>query len=630
MPKPSAPLARADAADLASLDRLLAAAPAETLDAVAANVVAAWSIDGAAVISRTPDIEVQAAAGTLPSLPGDLLAEACDRGEVMMRDRTIVLPLQPDRLLGVDSDRDLRRMLTLAAPVLRLAIARVDAAARVESASELLRRSATWHGHDQASLLHQLAETVCDLLDCDRATVFVHHPDRGELVGAPALGVDGGVLRIPEAVGIVGDVLASGQSERIADAARDPRFHRQTDSEQRYETKTLLAAPMRSADGQSGDGRSIGVVQALNKRRGQFDDLDQWTLEQLAVQAAAALARSDEQDRLVRRNASLQAQVAADGVGVDRMVANGPAMTAIRDTIARLAATDLPVLVLGESGSGKEVCAQVLHESGPRADAPFVAVNCAAIAETLLESELFGHERGAFTDAHEARAGKFELAEGGTLFLDEVGDMSPGGQAKLLRVLEQKVVTRVGGSATIPVDVRIVAATNAKLTERIRDGAFREDLYYRLGVVTIDLPPLRDRPNDVLPLARHFLSGFTAKAGRNLTLSDAAVRRLQAHAWPGNVRELRNLMERVAFLAPGPTIEPSDLAFMTPIDKGTEAGAMPVGLSLSDATSDFQARYIESVIARTQRNMTDAAAELGLHRSNLYRKMRQLGMEAGG
>ena len=624
MSKTSAPLARVDAADLAAVDRLLAAESAATLEAVAAAIVDAWEVDGVAVIGRTPDVQVQASAGTLPSLPVDLLADACDRGEVMTRDRTAVLPLRPDRLIAIDSDVDRRTLLAAAQPIIRLAIDKVDATARVTAASELLRRSAAWHGHDQTSLLQQLAECVCDLLDCDRATVFVHHPDRRELVGAPALGVDGGTLRIPDEAGIVGDVFASGRSERIADAARDPRFHKQTDSDLQYETRTLLAAPMHAADGQP-----VGVVQALNKRRGQFDELDQWTLEQLAVQAAAALARSDEQDRLVRRNASLQAQVAADGVGVDRMVANGPAMTAIRDTVARLAATDLPVLVLGESGSGKEVCAQALHESGPRAEAPFVAVNCAAIAETLLESELFGHERGAFTDAHEARAGKFELAEGGTLFLDEVGDMSPGGQAKLLRVLEQKVVTRVGGSATIPVDVRIVAATNAKLTDRIRDGEFREDLYYRLGVVTIDLPPLRERPDDVLPLAQHFLDGFIAKAGRSLELSDAAARRLQAHAWPGNVRELRNLMERVAFLAPGPTIEPSDLAFMTPIDKAAESGSLPVGLSLSDATSDFQARYIEAVVARTQRNMTDAAAELGLHRSNLYRKMRQLGMEAG-
>ena len=351
-------------------------------------------------------------------------------------------------------------------------------------------------------------------------------------------------------------------------------------------------------------------------------------LELFAIQATAALARTQERDQLVRRAESLQAQVTAEGAGVDRIIANGPAMTAIRDTIGRLAATDLPVLVLGESGSGKEVCAQALHESGPRASQPFVAVNCAALTETLLESELFGHEKGAFTDAHATRPGKFELAEGGTLFLDEIGDMSLGGQAKLLRVLEQKVVTRVGGSSAIPVDVRIVAATNAKLPDRIRDGEFREDLYYRLAVVTIDLPPLRDRPDDVIPLAKHFLGQFAAHAGReSLQLSEAATRKLKGHHWPGNVRELRNLMERVAFLAGSREVQPDDLAFMTPVQRAESEPVRSTDQPLADATADFQARYIEAVIERTGRNMTDAAEQLGLHRSNLYRKMRQLGLE---
>jgi DNA-binding NtrC family response regulator len=286
------------------------------------------------------------------------------------------------------------------------------------------------------------------------------------------------------------------------------------------------------------------------------------------------------------------------------------------------------VLILGESGTGKEVVAQALHYQGPRGKNPFVAVNCAALTETLLESELFGHEKGSFTDARETRQGKFELADGGTLFLDEIGDMSLGGQAKLLRVLEQKVITRVGGSQPIPIDVRIVAATNTNLAEAVRSKKFREDLYYRLSVVTQVLPPLRDRPEDILLLAEYFLKQFCIQARRpSLQLAAESRRRLQAHSWPGNVRELRNLMERVAFLSPGERVEADDLAFILSPEREADHLMPAAGQTLKDATRDFQQTYIRLAIKRAQGNMSQAAEMLGLHRSNLYRKMRQLGMD---
>jgi Nif-specific regulatory protein len=249
----------------------------------------------------------------------------------------------------------------------------------------------------------------------------------------------------------------------------------------------------------------------------------------------------------------------------------------------------------------------------------------------LLESELFGHEKGAFTDAQETRQGKFELAHEGTLFLDEIGDMSPGGQAKLLRVLEHKVVTRVGGSQAIPVDVRVVAATNKNPAEAVRENRFREDLYYRLSVVTLDLPALRDRPEDTLPLAEHFLTRFCAQANRpRLHISSDARRRLQAHGWPGNVRELKNLMERVAFLCPEDRVEVDDLAFILSPEQDT--GLEPsADLGLDQATRQFQREFIRRSIKRVGGNMSEAAKLLGVHRSNLYRKMRQLKMkEVGG
>jgi Nif-specific regulatory protein len=254
-------------------------------------------------------------------------------------------------------------------------------------------------------------------------------------------------------------------------------------------------------------------------------------------------------------------------------------------------------------------------------------VNCAALAETLLESELFGHEKGAFTDARETRHGKFELASGGTLFLDEIGDMSLAGQSKLLRVLEDKTIVRVGGSQSIHTDVRVLAATNQRLADLVRARRFREDLYFRLNVVSLELPPLRDRGDDVLLLAEHFLQQFSRRAGRRTPkLTAAARKRLLSHAWPGNVRELRNLMERLVYLTAGEKVEAEDLAFILS-PAANPPSLVDAGLSLNDATHQFQRQYIEQSIERARSNVSQAAKSLGVHRSNLYRKMRQLGME---
>jgi Nif-specific regulatory protein len=254
-------------------------------------------------------------------------------------------------------------------------------------------------------------------------------------------------------------------------------------------------------------------------------------------------------------------------------------------------------------------------------------MNCAAIATGTLDSELFGHEKGAFTDAHESRAGKFELAAGGTLLLDEIGDMSLAGQAKLLRVLEDKTIVRVGGSRPIHTDVRVLAATNQKLVDLVRAKRFREDLYFRLNVVTLELPPLRERGDDVMLLAEHFLKEFSKRAGRRIPKFSAAVRkRLESHTWPGNVRELRNLMERLAYLTSGDRIGAEDLAFILSPSAGAPA-IIGTGLNLNDATHEFQRKHIQQAIDAARGNVSQAAKNLGVHRSNLYRKLRQLGME---
>ena len=489
---------------------------------------------------------------------------------------------------------------------------------RADRLAATLKASAGFAGvHEMVPLLEQIADVATDLLACDRASIFVHDQERNELVACPALGVDSGTLRIPDDAGIVGDVIRSGQAVQVDDVTTDERFNPEVDKETGYTTRNLLCVPLRD-----GEGEIMGAFELINRLEGHFDQDDLEALEHLAGHAAVALSNTREHQRLSRSRDQLTEQVARGA----RLIGNSPAIIALRDTIERLANTDLPVLVLGASGTGKEVVSRALHVGGSRADQPFVAVNCAAISETLLESELFGHEKGAFTDAAETRKGKFELADEGTLFLDEIGDMSPGGQAKLLRVLEQKVITRVGGSQTIPINVRVIAATNQDLSEAVSEKRFREDLFYRLSVVTLELPPLSDRPEDILPLAEHFLCDFCVEAGRSpLTLAPEAQQRLTGHTWPGNVRELRNLMERVAFLCPGDQIEIDDLAFI--LAPGREPDVeMPADAGLAEATRRFQVDYIRRSIRLAANNMTEAARLLGLHRSNLYRKMGQLEM----
>jgi Nif-specific regulatory protein len=470
-------------------------------------------------------------------------------------------------------------------------------------------------------LLDLIAEESTRLLDCDRASIFVWDREHHQLVAVPALGVEGGTLRLPDNRGIVGDVIQNGKPDRVDDPYNDPRFNKSVDESTGYTTRNLLCYPMRDADGEL-----IGAFEVINKNDGGFTPEDEESVTHLAQQAAIAILNTREREQLIRSQEQLIEQV-TQGV---QIVGESAAIAGLRATIERLAATELPVLLLGSSGTGKEVVAQALHYRGPRAKHPFVAVNCAAIAETLLESELFGHEKGAFTDAHESRPGKFELAEGGTIFLDEIGDMSLNGQAKLLRVLEQKVVTRVGGSQPIPINVRVIAATNSNLAEKVRVKKFREDLYYRLTVVTQQLPSLADRPEDIIPLAEHFLKQFCAQARRKtMALTSEARRRLQAHSWPGNVRELRNLMERVAFLSQGDKVEADDLAFI--LSPGREGDLEPSpDFGLTEATKKFQQDFIRRSIKRVRGNMSEAAKLLGLHRSNLYRKMRQLEMDEAG
>ena len=491
---------------------------------------------------------------------------------------------------------------------------------RIRRLEAILKITGQWNQtREMEPLLVQMAEAATRLLRADRASIFLWDRPNKTLVGRPALGVEGGELRIADDTGIVGQVVHTGESRRVGRAG-GAEIDRSVGEKVGYQTENLLCVPLRG-----GEGELFGAFEVINKLDGDFTDDDVRGLEELASHAAIALENTQNREQLLVAHRQM-VQQAAEGV---QLVGQSAAIEALRGTVGRVADTELAILILGENGTGKEVVSRMVHYLSRRRDQPFIAVNCAAITETLLESELFGHEKGAFTDAHEARQGKFELASGGTLFLDEIGDLSLGGQAKLLRVLEEKIVVRVGGSTPIHTDARVIAATNQDLTRMVGEKKFREDLYYRLNVVTLDLPPLRDRGDDALLLAEHFLADFCTKSHRKpLTITAAAQKRLLGHRWPGNVRELRNLMERLAYLSQSDQVNADDLAFiLSPSDASctSVAGDLP----LTEATTRFQVDHIQGAIRLARGNMSDAAARLGLHRSNLYRKMRQLGMGDG-
>jgi two-component system, NtrC family, response regulator AtoC len=340
--------------------------------------------------------------------------------------------------------------------------------------------------------------------------------------------------------------------------------------------------------------------------------------------------RALERTRLQRENRLLIEQVQKQ-YGFENLIGSGPAMQRVFATLQKVAETDLTVLVRGESGTGKELVAQALHNLSPRRGRPFVAVNCAAISRELVESELFGHEKGAFTGADARREGRFEAADGGSILLDEIGDMPPETQAKVLRVLQERSFERVGGSKPIDVDVRVIAATHRNLEEEVRRQRFREDLYYRLKVVTIELPPLRERAEDIPALSQRFLEKVTARLGlEKRQLGDAALGRLVRHRWPGNVRELANVIEQAAVLASGPVIEEADLQLGGDLGAGGASGPAPAGLSFADAkrltVERFERGYLLDALRRSGGNISRAAEALGMVRQSLQQKIRELGL----
>ena len=345
----------------------------------------------------------------------------------------------------------------------------------------------------------------------------------------------------------------------------------------------------------------------------------------LALVSALELRRVRREARALREDLGLAGE----------MIGASPAMDRVREMIARVAPTDARVLVTGESGTGKELVASAIHFGSPRRDRPFVRVNCAAIPRDLVESEMFGHEKGAFTGATDRRIGRFELAHTGTLFLDEVGDLGLEAQAKLLRAIEAKEIERVGGGKPIRIDVRIVSATNRDLARCVNEGSFREDLLFRLNVIPIEIPPLRERPDDLPALVRHFSALYRTRTGRHAPQWTPAVLTLMArYRWPGNVRELANIVERLAILHAGGDVSERDIRAVIPIDgprRAEEAlpDASSLESSLSDTLDEHERVLIVRALSAASGNVTEASRKLKTDRANLYRRMRRLGIPVG-
>jgi two-component system nitrogen regulation response regulator NtrX len=368
----------------------------------------------------------------------------------------------------------------------------------------------------------------------------------------------------------------------------------------------------------SGHGNIESAVRAI--KMGAFDFVEKpLSLEKTVLVVRNALRQRD----LEAENRALRARVDRQHV----MVGESYAMRQLREQVETAAPTTGRVLIYGENGTGKELVARTIHQSSRRRGGPFIEVNCAAIPEELIESELFGHQKGAFTGAVVDKPGRFEQANAGTIFLDEIADMSLKTQAKVLRVLQEQVMERVGGTQRIRVDVRVLAATNKDLPSEIRGGRFREDLYFRLNVIPIFVPPLRDRQDDIPLLAEHFMALMAAENGRRpKRLAPEAVARLQQYGWPGNVRELRNVIERLMIMVPGDTITAQDLAFLGHDDLRERTPAVEPSLPLSEARERFERDYILQALAAQHGNISRTADALGVERSNLYKKMRAFGI----
>ena len=476
---------------------------------------------------------------------------------------------------------------------------------------------------DAHSLLSRIMESATLLSDAQASSLLLLDKETGALNFEVALGSKGSEVKkftVKLGEGIAGWVAQNNKSLIVNDLENDKRHLSSIGEEIQYKSKTMMAVPMRIKDD------CIGVLEVINKNgtAGFSQDDIEW-LEIFANQAALAIVNARHMEEAQSKIETLQNQLQSDQYHT--IITKSPAILEKMEIIERIAKTDSSVLLLGESGVGKELFAEQIHLKSSRKSGAFVRVNCAAIPEGLLESELFGHVKGAFTNAIAARKGRFELADGGTIFLDEIGDLPLTLQVKILRVIQERKFEKVGSDVTITVNVRIIAATNKDLEEQVRKNEFRQDLYYRLNVLPVYIPPLRQRLEDIPELAAFFLKNFMRETKKLFDgFSNEALETMLSYSWPGNVRELQNCVERACVIGKNKLIGSDDLFIKTRYDGLTESsgGEEAVERDLKTAVNAFKSSFIRRVLDENSWNQTEAARVLAIQRTYLSRLVKEL------
>jgi transcriptional regulator with GAF, ATPase, and Fis domain len=485
---------------------------------------------------------------------------------------------------------------------------------------------------NMGSLVELLIREAPSVMNAERATIFLADEKTEELYSHLGVGLHHYQIRIPWDTGIAGWVFTHGKPLNIADPYNDPRFNKDVDPRTGFHTKSLLCVPLRTPVGQI-----IGAFQVLNKKAGVFTSTDLEIAEILASQAARSIEHALEWDDL-RQRASMLKQENVDlkqalhpKAPLEEIVGSSKAIQDVRSLIRKVAPTETTVLVEGESGTGKELVARAIHQLSPRNNQAWISLNCAAVPSELVESELFGHKKGAFTGAVADHKGVFRSADKGTLFLDEIEATSPAMQVKLLRAIQVGEIKPVGENITQQADVRLVTATNRNLQEHIREGFFREDLFYRINVFPITIPPLRDRTEDIPVLIQHFLHRFYLQTGKMIRgIDPPALDLLVRYPWPGNVRELENEIERAQILAiEGGNISvrclsPRVTQSLEQILKPKPSAELP---KLRDAVDDLERKMIVQALDRYEGNRSLAAKSLGLSRQGLLNKIYKFGLQ---
>ncbi|MBB6478794.1 sigma-54-dependent Fis family transcriptional regulator [Spirochaeta isovalerica] len=471
---------------------------------------------------------------------------------------------------------------------------------------------------DVKSLLTQILESASKLTGGDASSLLLVDRETNELFFEIALGPKGSEVKkfsVKMGEGIAGWVAQNNRSLIVNDVEEDPRFFSKISEKVGYATTSILAVPMRVKD------QCVGVIEVINKESGRsFTDEDLEWLEIFSTQAGLAFQNAKQYQQMNKELFKLKGQIQTSQY--HPFVYKSGIIDEKLAIVKKIAQSSSPILISGDSGTGKELFAEQIHKYSLRSDLAFIKVNCAAIPENLIESELFGHIKGAFTDAVTDHTGRFELADKGTIFLDEIGELPISMQAKLLRVIQHGSFEKVGSNALVKVDVRIIAATNRNLTEEVRLGHFREDLFYRLNVLPLEIPPLKKRREDILPLAEYFLKKFNIKNNKNIKgFSSSSVEAMLSYSWPGNVRELENSVERAVIIATSDVVYPKDLLLPNqdedPEDKYSDS-------TLKDAVNLFKKEFIQKTLKDFSGNQTEASDSLGIQRTYLSRLIKEL------